>query len=371
MFEKRDFILNEETANNRCKSLLDAGLSLNGGSASYAYSVDFDLTFGHVDIIFNRPTAFIVDKDLNDKILKILTSGFYPYLSFYPNNGPEFVSTGSKDFATAMALRFNFKKGQFKRLEFDSLADVKMYGSKIPLMDGYAFDIKKSSGMVALSGMSGTGKTTLALYMLACVLKGSDTFPGAEITIIDPKLDKNLFNFAKENKLKYVSPSGNENDYLNSVKYELSEAIQEIEKRQRALISGENVSFKPKILFIDEAMALTNSITENKKIKEHLALINRITLTGRSASVFLWLGSQAFEANTVMTSSSRDQMSLKILLSNNPTVNECRYLFKDFDPSTIVINRDWYDKGFGIASAQPDNNIVSFMAPFIRDFERR
>jgi len=218
MFEKRDFVLTEETANNRCKSLLDAGLSLNGGSASYAYSVNFDLTFDHVDIIFNRPTAFIVDKDLNDKILKILTSGFYPYLSFYPNNGPEFVATGSKDFATAMALRFYFKKGQFKRLEFDSLTDVKMYGSKIPLMEGYAFDVKKSSGMVALSGMSGTGKTTLALYMLACMLKGSDTFPGAEITIIDPKLDKNLFDFAKENNLKYVSPSGNENDYLKDRK---------------------------------------------------------------------------------------------------------------------------------------------------------
>lgn len=369
MFGRQTFILNNNNANERCKSLLDAGLSLDGGSASYAYTVRFNLDDGFVDIIFNRPTSFIIDKSLNENILRILVSGFYPYLTFFTNNGPEFVATGNDDFSTAMALRFRFKVGQFQRLHFERLSEARMVGSKIPLMLGYDFDLKASSGMIALSGMSGTGKSTLALYMLACVLYGSDEFPGADITIIDPKLDVNLFNFAKKHNVEYISPSGNDNEYLNDVKGVLAQAIQLVEQRQKAMITTGRTIFPPKIIFIDEAMALTNSITENKKIKEYLALVTRLTLTGRSASVFLWVGSQTFEVGSVMSSSSRDQMSLKVLLSNNPNVNDCRYLFKDFDPSSVVLNRDGFDKGLGLASTQPDNRIVPFLAPYIKNLD--
>ena len=72
MFGKQTFTLNNNSANERCKSLLDAGLSLEGGSASYAYTVRFNLEGGFVDIIFNRPTSFIIDKSLNENIMKIL-----------------------------------------------------------------------------------------------------------------------------------------------------------------------------------------------------------------------------------------------------------------------------------------------------------
>lgn len=369
MFGKQTFILNNNTANERCKSLLDAGLSLEGGSASYAYTVRFNLDYGFVDVIFNRPTSFIIDKSLNENILKILVSGFFPYLTFFTNNGPEFVATGNDDFSTAMALRFRFKVGQFQRLKFERLSDARMIGSTIPLMAGYSFDLKGSSGMVALSGMSGTGKSTLALYMLACALHGSDKFPSADITIVDPKLDVNLFRFAKKYNVEYISPSGNDNEYLNDVKGVLAQAIQLVEQRQKTMITTGETNFPPKIIFIDEAMALTNSITENKKIKEYLALVTRLTLTGRSASVFLWVGSQTFEVGSVMSSSSRDQMALKVLLSNNPDVNDCRYLFKDFDPSSVVLNRDGFNKGLGLASTQPDNRIVPFLAPYIKNLE--
>ena len=369
MFGRQTFILSNNSANERCKSLLDAGLSLDGGSASYAYNVRFNLDYGYVDVIFNRPTSFIIDRTLNENIVKILVSGFFPYLTFFTNNGPEFVATGNDDFSTAMALRFRFKIGQFQRLKFERLSDAKMVGSKIPLMVGYSFDLKVSSGMVALSGMSGTGKSTLALYMLACALHGSDEFPGADITIIDPKLDVNLFRFAKKYDVEYISPSGNDNEYLNDVKGVLAQAIQLVEQRQKAMITTGRTVFPPKIIFIDEAMALTNSITDNKKIKEYLALVTRLTLTGRSASVFLWVGSQTFEVGSVMSSSSRDQMSFKVLLSNNPDINDCRYLFKDFDPSSVVLNRDGFDKGLGLASTQPDNRIVPFLAPYIKNLE--
>lgn len=369
MFDKKTFTLNNKNASERCKSLLDAGLSLDGGSASYAYNVRFNLDHGYVDVIFNRPTSFIIDKGLNENIMKIMVSGFYPYLTFFTNNGPEFVATGNDDFSTAMALRFRFRVGQFQRLHFERLSEARMVGSTIPLMVGYNFDLKASSGMVALSGMSGTGKSTLALYMLACVLRGSTEFPGAEITIIDPKLDVNLFKFAKKYGVEYISPSGNDNEYLNDVKGVLAQAIQLVEQRQKAMIETGRTTFPPKIIFIDEAMALTNSITDNKKIKEYLALVTRLTLTGRSASVFLWVGSQTFEVGSVMSSSSRDQMALKVLLSNNPNVNDCRYLFKDFDPSTVVLNRDNFSKGLGLASTQPDNRIVPFLAPYVKNFE--
>ena len=342
--------------------ILDTALKVDGTSASHAYTVRSNISQGFLDVIFNLPTSFPLDKDLNDNILKIIIGGLYPILTVFTNNGPNFVETGSQDFSTARAMRFYFKVGQYSRLRFESLDDCKMIGSKIPLMNGYDYDLYSGAGHLGLSGSSGGGKTRLLCYLVGC----ANSVPNATIKIIDPKLDYTLYNFAKSRNLDYYSPSGNMNDYFTDVINVLSSAIDEIHNRQKLILESGVNDLPPFIVALDEATALSASINDNKRVKELQALITQICLMGRSARVFLWISSQSFDASSgALNSTSRDQMGLKIVLSSNPTVSDCRYLFKDFDPSSLVINHDGFEKGLGIAQIQSDNRIVPFMAPYI------
>ena len=362
VFRTAGELTNDKLA-DKARRMLDAGLDVGESSASHAYSVRFDLADGLFDVIFNVPTTFAIDEDLNRKMLKIFIGGFYPLLMVYTNTGPNFVATGSGDFATARALRFYFKVGQFSRLRFESLADCRMQGSKIPLMAGYSFDLYGASGMVALSGASGNGKTALLCYLLACV---KNSMPAAMIKIVDPKLDFSLSTFARHRKFTYISPGGNSNDFMNDVLTLLSQAIEEIHRRQRQVLATGKLEVAPYIIAIDEGMAIGASITDTKAVKQYQSLITQITLMGRSARVFLFMSAQTFDATSVINSSSRDQMAFRVVLSPNPSASDCRYLFKEFDPTTVVVNRDGFSKGLGIASTQPDNRVVPFLAPYIR-----
>lgn len=71
------------------------------------------------------------------------------------------------------------------------------------------------------------------------------------------------------------------------------------------------------------------------------------------------------DAKTVISSTARDSMGLRVVLSSNPSANDCRYLFKDFDPSSIVIKRDEFPFGLGLIEQQSDGRIVPFLAPKI------
>lgn len=364
VFSPIAFELTDKSASEKAMGLLDSALSVGESSVTHAYKVVFHLQKGFCDVIFNRPTTFLLDDVLNQKVLTIFSAGFFPYLTFFPLSAPEMVATGSNDFATAMAFRYRFKVGIFKRLKFDRLSDVKIKGWTIPLMNGYDFDLFASSGMVALSGPSGSGKTSFALYLLQAVYSA-----GAELMIVDPKLDNSLYRFAEKRKVSYVTPGDNSNDYFNAILKILSLQVDEIHKRQKMSLEGKN-DFGPRVLFIDEAMALTASIVDSKQVKRYLSLISQITLQGRSAKVFLWLGAQTFSASgsdVVMSSSSRDQMALKVVLSQ--VESDWRYLFKDLNLQSMVLTRDGFSKGLGVAGLMSDGRVVPFLAPKIDDLE--
>lgn len=361
---EKGVILSNPGLADRARRMLDAALNVGESSASHAYDVDFHIEDGYFDVVFNVPTSFPLDSSLHEQIQRILIGGFYPLLLIFSSSAPEMVATGSGNFSTARAFRYRFRVGQFQRLRFNDLSRPKMVGSKIPLMVGYEWDLYGASGMVALSGSSGTGKTALLCYMLACILNSQ---PDAIVRVIDPKLDAALHNFSVSRHLQYISPTGNANEFMQDVQSTLSQAIDEIHRRQALILRTGRLTEPPYIVALDEAMAVGASITDSKAVKQYQSLITQITLMGRSARVFLFTSAQTFDASTVMNSSSRDQMALKVLLSTNPTENECRFLFKGFDPSTTVVNRDSFSKGLGLASSQPESRVVPFMAPYIED----
>ncbi|MQB69410.1 hypothetical protein [Limosilactobacillus reuteri] len=363
MFEEKEGKLTSTFISEKSRRSLDSALNVNGSSASHAYSVSTTLQGdkGFVDVVINVPAVFSIDSELNSEILRILTGNWFPFLSFY-QSGPRFIATGTNDFSNGRALRFYFKVGQYHRLTFDTLKDVHMYKSTVPIMEGLNFSLLNTSGHVAISGTSGNGKSAFLEYLISTVWNSFGN--KASITVVDPKLDLGLYKFSHDTGIRYISPNSNHSDFFNDVRGVLSEAVDEIHRRQREIILTMKNDFAPYIIAIDEGMAIASGIVKSVDLKEYQSLITQITLMGRSSRVFLWMSAQTFEANTVMNSSSRDQMAMKVLLSRNPG-NDARYLFKDVDISSIVIPYDSFNKGVGIISTQPDNRVVPLLTPKI------
>lgn len=353
---------------NYTKSVLDTALPIEETSLSHSFDVQVDQDDGYLDFIPMLPTGYALDSEFCKHLQHILVGALYPYFNVFASPAPNFKPTGSDRLNDARSLRIYFRKGLYHRLRFDKLSDCTAktndgYHYVIPLMDGYDYRISTDDvNHLGIMGASGQGKTMLLLYFAQCFLTMN-----AQLILIDPKLDTSLYQFAQRNSgIKYYNPSAGDNTsvFMANVLKQLSEVVDLIHSRQQELIKDPNKVFQPCVVFIDEALALTSFL--NKKQKDmYSSLIDTITLMGRSTSIVLVIAAQGMEANTTMSSTSRDQLGLKVVLSPNPSTTETRYLMKDYDPSSVVINKDGFNKGLGLAQMQSDNLIVPFMAPYI------
>ncbi|WP_283586951.1 hypothetical protein [Limosilactobacillus vaginalis] len=353
------------------ESCLNSALSLNGES-TLTNSFQIKFTDHYFDFIPYLPSTYALSGELAANIEMIATSALYPFFTVFPSNGPQYVRTGSNSFANARALRFFLKKGVYERLMFDRLSQVKPFmgnnGSWLfRLMRGYNYSPFKGSGMIGISGQSGSGKTILSLYLLQNFISLPDNLK-ADLTIVDPKLDANLFSFARSHSINYLTPGSDQNatSFLDEVSRALKRLVDEIHRRQRLLIKEPVKIFNPMIIYLDEALALTSSQTTKAK-NAYLSLIDQVMLMGRATNCWLIISAQTWPSGDVVSSSAREQLGLRILLSSAPSKENCRFLFKNLEhPENIVLNRDYFDRGLGIVQGI-DGRVVPFNAPFIKD----
>lgn len=334
--------------------------ALDGDETSYngGYTINVRITndVGSMDLIANYPIGYALDAKFNDQVVSIIAPALYPMATLIPSNGPDYVDTGSDDMTRARALRFHFHLVTYSRINED---DIKFcQGDEIPLMSGYGYNPLANSGHIGLSGASGSGKTKLAIYLLSRLIYQYD----AEIHIVDPKLDFDLFNFTIANQIDYHYPKigNNLNSFGNEAYEVLAEAYNEIGRRQEYRISGGKIT-KPYVVLVEEAAAFST-----KKIKD---LLEKCILMGRSAMCWIIVSAQSFDATSVISSTARDSLGLRVVLSNNPTAEDCRYLLKGFDPSNLVIPRDEYPFGRGLVQQKSDGQILPFLAPTIKSTE--
>lgn len=353
------------------ESCLNGALNLNG-ETTLTNSFKIKFTEHYFDFIPYLPASYVVSGDLAAQIEQIAMSVLYPFYTVFPANGPQFVKTESSNLANARALRFYLKKGVYERLKFKKLSDVQPFLGNdnkwlFRLMKGYNYNSFKGSGMIGISGQSGSGKTIFSLYLLQNFISLPENLK-VDLTVIDPKLDSNLYYFAKNNEVTYLTPGAGQNStaFLDEISRNLKEMIDVIHERQKELLSNSRKIFPPKIIFIDEALALTSSQT--KKAKDaYLALVDQIMLMGRATNCWLIISAQTWPSGDVVSSSAREQLGLRILLSSAPSKEDCRFLFKNLDhPESIVLNRDGFDRGLGIIQGT-DGRIVPFTAPYIGD----
>lgn len=343
-------------------SCLNAALVTDSVQSSISNAFKIDLHDKYFDFIPTMPSPFVLNSDLNRKIYQIVSGACFPYVTFLPTKGPYFVKTDSGRVATARALRFEFIPGQVERLYFERLSDAHPQKACIPLMKGLDYDTENNNGMIYVSGISGGGKTVFCLYLLQNYIQLG------KVDIVDPKMDQKLNYFAKSRKIRYFAPDSEQNDsqFIEDISTLVKEKIDLIHKRQKELIDNPLADFKPNVLFIDEMLALTSTIS--KKDKDlFLGLLTKVCVMGRATKVGVIISGQEMSADVISTA-SRDQMTLKVLLTPNVNRESCRFLFKELDaPSSIVIPNDGI-AGRGIIQVIHGNNsVLPFLAPKIKN----
>lgn len=355
------------------ESCLNGALNLNG-ETTLTNSFKIKFTEHYFDFIPYLPSSYVVSGDLAAQIEQISMSVLYPFYTVFPANGPQFVRTKSENLADARALRFYLKKGVYERLHFENFSDVRPFQGNngkwlFRLMKGYNYDPFRGSGMIGISGQSGSGKTIFSLYLLKNLV-GLPQELRTNLTIVDPKLDSHLFHFAHSYNVSYLTPGVGQNStaFLDEVSRELKAMLDVIHLRQHELLQNSQKVFPPKVLYLDEALALTSSQT--KKAKDaYLALVDQVMLMGRATNCWLVISAQTWPSGDVVSSSAREQLGLRVLLSVAPSKEDCRFLFKNLEhPESIVLNRDGFDRGLGIIQGV-DGRVVPFTAPFIRNLE--
>ncbi|EGC80164.1 hypothetical protein [Lactobacillus iners] len=381
------------------ESSLNASLSTDANSET-TLTNGFRVVFnqkGYFDVVFNYPTAFVLDSNLAKRIEKIAISSLFPYLTVFTNSGAELVDSDSGDIHTARALRYHFKKGIFRRMIFNNWSDIQpvtYHGQQcFQLQDTYYYPWQSGSKSIAISGKSGTGKTILGIIFLEYFRKvlnfhindlfkhglPSDANQGG-IVVIDPKLDFELYNWAKKNQVTYLTPAENDSNtaYLDRCNNHLKECVDIMHARSRELLHNPNTQFKPLIIYIDEALALV-SMQSKKSIVTWESLLDQLFLMGRATNIVVIISSQNFKigdsGSGFISSSARDQLNLKILLSSHPSVSpsEGRFLFKDEDVNSVVLNQDGNKFGIGIIEGpqadDPQSRILPFNSPIIQNFK--
>lgn len=196
-----------------------------------------------------------------------------------------------------------FRDGEKNRI---NITDMCPDGYVLPLMRGYAWDIRKVPHGLVVGGTGG-GKTYFLNALIAGFLK-----MGAELYICDPK-NSSLSDY------KHVLPdveSDAEGIMENVQKcVDIMEGRYQTLKAQEGYLSGMDFSFyglPPVLLFVDEFTAFV-SVLDKKGREQFKTLIGQIVLKGREAGVFVVLATQRPDASD-LDGKIRDQLGLRAAL---------------------------------------------------------
>ena len=208
----------------------------------------------------------------------------------------------------------------------------------------------KRTPHLLVTGNTGSGKTQLVQYIIACLLE-----QGVRVLYCDPKNDDDMRIFLRGRGVPYATKE----DEIARIVREIEE---EVRKREKSLeqIKSKEYDFRPVFLFFDELIAFSK-ISDKKTYNETFQRLASIIVTGRSKRVYAGVILQRPDTSFI-EGAIRENLSCKICMGQ---MSETAYTMS-YGSDFAHIKNYRHEMGSGLIFRQGiDTKPREFLAPFI------
>ncbi|WP_307976746.1 cell division protein FtsK [uncultured Streptococcus sp.] len=348
---------------------LNNTLSING-ETSYTNSFSIRLVEGDKGFLFipNLPVSYALDSQLYFQIADICSGILYPYKTLLLQNNTVFVPYATSDPSLARALFFPWVDGIPTRLEIediDSFIAREVSETCIPLMANHVSLDLTSMVHLAVSGVSGSGKSYFVEYLIRCLRHITD-----DITLVDPKM-ADIYVLGQDLNLPVLAPKhgSNLNSFITQVNEVLGQVIDKIYQRQQVLLKKPKAELKRSYLVIDELLALVQG--SSKQARDTFAqLLGTVALLGRATNVSLVLLSQRFDASAFGGNLAvREQVNCAIILGEI-NANTTQFLLPNAHIDNLVVPSGLGTGIIKFTDGKHDSHIMPLLTPHYHKREK-
>lgn len=203
-------------------------------------------------------------------------------------------------------VTYCFELQKQEQIRIESKEDFPNMGeNEIAFSESIVWDWKKCPHLL-LTGGTGSGKTYVALYIIACLIK-----QGIRVVYCDPKSDDDMrFYLTSLSTVQYYTK---END--------IAKAVREIEEEMRSRemdlnnMQLDEAEFLPIFLIFDEIIAFKN-VADKRTYDETIKRLSTIILTGRSKRVYGGIILQRGDAEFLGGGAVRDNLMCRISMGH-------------------------------------------------------
>ena len=232
----------------------------------------------------------------------------------------------------------------------------------IEVYDEFKLDLAKNFSTL-ISGVSGTGKSYLAYYLITRYLAKTINGQHPDLYLIDPK-QSDLYILCKQTfmeNLRYGHTNADAFRIVKEFKAELDRRQAEYSEKATIGSTMLKLGAEPALLVIDEYASLVAGM-DKKQRAEFEDMVAIIVQKGRQLSMGVWVLMQQARSELISTN-VREQLINRVVMGN-PSVESARMMFGTSDVPLV--------SGIGVGLYSLDGtNVQTFEAPkFEGDFER-
>lgn len=263
---------------------------------------------------------------------------------------------------TATEVEYMFRLQPIERYVISTPMPDEDPTTTIEVYDEFKLDLSKNFSTL-ISGVSGTGKSYLAYYLITRYLAKRINGQSPDLYVVDPK-QSDIYILCKQTfmeNLRYGHTNADAFRIVKEFKNELDRRQAEYSEKATIGSTMLNLGKEPALLVIDEYASLVAGM-DKKQRAEFESMVAIIAQKGRQLSMGIWILMQKPLAELIPTN-VREQLVNKICMGN-PTAESAQIIFGTRDVPTV--------NGVGVGLYSLDGrNVQTFEAPkFEGDFER-
>lgn len=265
---------------------------------------------------------------------------------------------------TATEVEYMFRLQPLERYIISTPMPLEDPTTTIEVYDEFKLDLGKNFSTL-ISGVSGTGKSYLAYYLITRYLAKTINGQHPDLYLIDPK-QSDLYILCRQTFMPHLRYGHNNADAFRIVK----EFKNELDRRQaeyseKAIIGTTmlDLGAEPALLVIDEYASLVAGM-DKKQRAEFEDMIAIIVQKGRQLSMGVWVLMQQARSELISTNLREQLVNRVCMCQGKPTAESAKMMFGTSD--VPIVN------GVGVGLYSLDGTSVqTFEAPkFEGDFER-